>query len=65
MKEFKGIKFSKTTQIFYKFEKGQLMKFAAYGKNGSCWVSSDYEDNSNNSKNWTTATKEQIKHYCL
>lgn len=51
MKEFKGIKYSKKTNIYYKFIDGQLYKQAAY-RNSTVWEISDYKDIEKNSRFW-------------
>lgn len=64
---FTGIKFSKKTEIFYKFIKGELHKMPVYSgsENKGIWVKSDYVDDSGNSRNWKKATKEQIEKFDL
>jgi len=53
MKEFKGIKHSPKTNIYYKFVEGQLYKRCAYRKSNT-WEVSGYTDMEKMSRFWVS-----------
>ena len=71
MQQFKGIRYSSTTDIFYKWcNKGQLQRYGVFKDPSNIstlykWVDSDYKDTSGHSSKWSKATKEQIDQYHL
>ena len=68
MQLFEGIRYSSTTDIFYKWCKGQLQRYGVFKDPSNIstlykWVDSDYKDMSGNSKKWLPITETQIKEY--
>lgn len=63
---FKGIKFSNTTKIFYTFIGDVLYKFPVYEtRDKPEWLESDYIGREGNHKKWVNMTKAQDKDYML
>lgn len=70
MIRFNGVKYSKTTDIFYRFHKGELYRFGIFKDSFNTsilhkWIPSDFIDMEGRSKTWTNATQEQIDRYYL